>query len=254
MAPNTRSTPQDFGEALKGTRTAAGVALETIADKTKISLRALSALEAGEFARLPNRVFARMFLRQYLELVGVAPEEWLLAFEAAWQRHDDSRQPTPFRPPVPIRRRRVGPWVVGLALVTAGVVGVVLVEERPHELRPPAVPPTPEPVAVAAAPTPESPRPVDTPVPPSPGVLVVRTGQAPCWVEVRVTGEKPSSRLLQASTTWEVAAGGKEIDLVLGDAGAASVEYMGEVRNPVGPRGAVAKIHLVGNAAPRPAR
>jgi hypothetical protein len=69
-------------------------------------------------------------------------------------------------------------------------------------------------------------------------------------VEIRIAGEKPMSRLLEAGETWEVGAGGKEVELVLGDAGVATVAYMGEVRSPAGAPGAVARFHMGG--APKP--
>jgi cytoskeleton protein RodZ len=251
MGPSAKNTPQEFGEALRTARSAAGIALESIAERTKIPLRTLSALEAGNFARLPNRVFARMFVRQCLELLGRSPDEWLPAFEAAWQRHDESRNFVPAQPPVPIRKRRVGPWVVGLGLVAVGVAIVLLMEEKPHG-GPPAVL-TATPPVVAAVP-PSDPTPAPTPPPatpePKPGVLTIRTGEAPCWVEVRIAGEKPMTRLLEAGATWEVGAGGKEVELVLGDAGVATVAYMGEVRSPAGAPGAVARFHM--GTAPKP--
>lgn len=255
MGPPPKTTPQELGEALKGTRAAAGMALETIAERTKISLRTLSALEAGNFARLPSRVFARMFLRQYLELLGRSPDDWIPAFEAAWQKYDESRQLVPVHPAVPIRRRRVGPWLVGLGLVAAGIVGVLLVEQKSRDVQTALPSRMPQTTAVSpvVAPTPSPPTPVDTPVP-RPEMLVVRTGQAPCWVEVRIASEKPVTRLLQAGATWEVPAGGREVELLLGDAGAASVEYMGEVRSPAGAPGAVARLRLTASPAPKPER
>jgi cytoskeleton protein RodZ len=255
MGPPPKTTPQEFGEALRSTRSAAGIALDTIAERTKISLQTLSALEAGNFGRMPNRVFARMFLRQYLELLGRSPDDWMSAFEAAWQRYDEFRQLVPAHPEVPVRRRRVGPWLVGLGLVAAGVVGVLLVEQRPRDAQTVLASPTPQTTATfpMTAPTPAPPGPVETPAP-RPDMLVVRTGQAPCWVEVRIASEKPVARLLQAGTTWEVPAGGREVELMLGDAGAASVEYMGEVRSPAGAPGAVARFRLTGSPAPKPER
>jgi cytoskeleton protein RodZ len=255
MALASKLTPHEFGEALRAARSGAGVALEMIAERTKIPMRTLSALETGEFAKLPNRVFARMFLRQILESLGRSPDEWLPAFDAAWQRFEDSRQLVPLQPSPPIRRRRVGPWFVGLGLVAVGVAAALLIAEKPARRR--HLPPPPIPLPVAAVPAPEpaaeptaaAPEPTATPVS-APGLLVVRTGAGPCWVEVRVAGEAPVSRLLAAGTTWEVEGGGREVELVVGDAGAVSVEYMGETRSPAGAPGAVARFRMAGAAKP----
>jgi cytoskeleton protein RodZ len=263
MVPSSRATPGEFGEALKGARAASGIALEGIAERTKISLRMLAALEAGSFGKLPDRVFARMFLRQYLDIVGLPATEWLKRFEAAWQMYDDASKPNVVLPAPPIRRTRLGPWAVGLMLVAFGVAGVVLVANRsaPRTAVAPAplpAPPAPvaEPMAPAAAPplAAPAPTPAELPAPPPQGVLIVRAETAPCWVEVHVAGEKTASRLLPARSTWQVDAAGKDVDLLLGDAGAASVEYLGKVRRPAGASGAVARIHLEGSqpAAPHP--
>lgn len=255
MTPLTKATPREFGQALKHVRESAGVSLEAIAAHTKIGGRMLAAIEDGEFGRLPNQVFVRMFVRQYLELVGASPEEWLPGFDAAWRRFVESSQSFPIAPSLPVKRRRLGSWMIGLALVAAGVAGVLLVERRQG----PSAPETAEAPALAAAPSPPAAPPTPTTTPPvqpapaatpPPTTLVVRALQAPCWVEVRVAGEKASSRLLAAGAAWELAADGKQIDLVLGDAGAASVAYMGDVRSPAGRPGEVARIHLAGNASP----
>jgi len=264
MGPPAGRTPREFGEALASARAAAGVSLESIADRTKISIHALRALESGDFAKLPNRVFARMFLRQYLEHVGVPQAEWLPAFEAAWQRLQESSQPFALRPPAPVRRSRAGSWVVGLVIVVAGVVSVLLVERSQRGAKRVSSPPAP--VAAALVPTaarrqtsaaeataliPTAAREATAAAAPTPAAadlsaLVVRTAESSCWVEVHVAGETPMSRLLAPGAVWAIAAGGKEVDLVFGNAGAASVEYMGEVRSPVGSAGAVARIHLAG--------
>lgn len=260
MTPLTKATPREFGQALKHARESAGLTLEAIAARTKIGGRTLAAFEDGEFGRLPSRVFARMFVRQYLELIGAAPDEWLPEFDAAWRRFAESSQSFPIGPSPPMKKRHLGPWMIGLALVAAGVAGVLLVERRQG---PPPADTTEVPALAAAQQTPAAPS-APTPAPPlqptppaqpapaapPPTTLVVRTLQAPCWVEVRIAGERSSSRLLAAGTTWEVAAGGREIDLVLGDAGAVSVAYMGDVRSPAGRPGEVARIHFAGNAPP----
>ncbi|MGV8042135.1 MAG: RodZ domain-containing protein [Thermoanaerobaculaceae bacterium] len=58
------------------------------------------------------------------------------------------------------------------------------------------------------------------------------------------------SRLMPAGSAWEVAAGGKQVELVLGDAGAIeAVEYLGETRTELGRSGEVMRLVLAGAAA-----
>ena len=112
-----------------------------------------------------------------------------------------------------------------------------------RESRAPAPAPAPmRPLAPPAPATPAAPEAASRP-----GALVIRTGKSACWVEVRVAGEAAASRLLQADSAWEIGAAGKNVDLVLGDAGAASIEYLGHTQSPAGRPGEVAHIHLTGN-------
>ncbi len=52
-------------------RSRSGRTLEQIADTTKISIRFLRAIEAGDFGQLPGGIFTRSYLRQYAEQVGI---------------------------------------------------------------------------------------------------------------------------------------------------------------------------------------
>ncbi len=262
MIALTKITARDFGSALKAAREEAHATLEAMSERTKISTRMLAALEAGEFGKLPNLVFAKMFTRQYLEFIGERPELWLQAFDAAWRKSADSSQPFAILPAAPVRRRRVGPWLVGSALVGAGIVGVILVENRQRSVNPPTLvalaTPAPRPTAAAAPgsvaqePAAGGPQPAAAAQQPAarPDTLTIKTGESSCWVEVRVAGESPASKLLAAGAVWEVAAAGRDVDLVLGDAGAASVEYLGQARNPAGRPGEVAHLHLQGSSGP----
>jgi cytoskeletal protein RodZ len=55
-----------------------GISLEEIAERTKISLRFLHAIEAEEFEKLPGGIFNTSYLRQYAEAIGF-DESMLLA-------------------------------------------------------------------------------------------------------------------------------------------------------------------------------
>lgn len=70
-----KSDPDHVGDILKQTREAKGVSLEKISDRSNISLRYLQAIEHNQLNLLPNDVFARSFIRQYAQLVGLDGEE-----------------------------------------------------------------------------------------------------------------------------------------------------------------------------------
>ena len=46
-----------------------GVTLEQIAERTKISMRFLRAIEEGEYVKLPGGIFATSYLRQYAAVI-----------------------------------------------------------------------------------------------------------------------------------------------------------------------------------------
>lgn len=63
-------------------RRRAGVSLEGISDRTKISTRFLRAIESEEFLKLPGGVFNTSYIRQYAVEIGY-PEQDLLSHYAA---------------------------------------------------------------------------------------------------------------------------------------------------------------------------
>jgi cytoskeletal protein RodZ len=59
-------------------RESRGISLEQIADATKISLRSLRAIEAGDFGKLPGGVYNTSYIRQYCRAIEF-DEDALLA-------------------------------------------------------------------------------------------------------------------------------------------------------------------------------
>lgn len=70
-----------FGEELRRAREARGLDLEAICATTKVPLRHIRNLEAGEFAELPGGVFRRGFVRSYLGAVGLEESIWMRRFD-----------------------------------------------------------------------------------------------------------------------------------------------------------------------------
>jgi len=56
--------------------------LRQIADATKLSVRALEALERNDITRLPGGIYSRGLVRAYAEQIGADPEETIQAFIA----------------------------------------------------------------------------------------------------------------------------------------------------------------------------
>lgn len=77
-----------LGKSLKAEREARGVALESIADATKISMRHLRALEQDRFNELPGGVFARGIVQGYCRFVGIEEQPWLDRFQQVRQASD----------------------------------------------------------------------------------------------------------------------------------------------------------------------
>src|SRR5436309_12459149 len=72
----------DCGRSLREARERRGVTLRQIANATKISVRALEALERNDIKRLPGGIFSRAFVRSYASEVGLDPEAAVRDFMA----------------------------------------------------------------------------------------------------------------------------------------------------------------------------
>lgn len=70
-----------IGESLRSTREAKGISLEQAEEDTKIRKRYLQALEDGEYDVIPGRVYAKGFLRNYANYLGLDQEEVMLEYK-----------------------------------------------------------------------------------------------------------------------------------------------------------------------------
>ena len=66
---------------LPKSRRTKGISLEEIAERTKISLRFLRAIEAEEFDKLPGGIFNTSYLRQYAAAIGYNESELLAHYD-----------------------------------------------------------------------------------------------------------------------------------------------------------------------------
>src|SRR5262245_10167602 len=160
-------TATDFGSKLREARERRGISLRQIANATKISVRALEALERNDIARLPGGIFSRAFVRSYAVEVGLDPEATIQDF-VAYFPHDSvtAGHPTSNQgedPDAFESSRRAASTFLGLVTISAVVVGALLYfgvvgRGTPAATSPPAAilpaePPKPsEPPAASATP------------------------------------------------------------------------------------------------------
>lgn len=71
LSPNSNSNGMALGQRLRQAREAKGISLEEASQQTHILKRHLVALEAGDFAALPQPTFARGFAQSYGRFLGL---------------------------------------------------------------------------------------------------------------------------------------------------------------------------------------
>ena len=74
-----------FGVDLRQEREHRGVTLETMCASTKLSIRQLHDVEAGNFRELPGGIFRKGFVRSYLKALGLDEPLWLERYEASYR-------------------------------------------------------------------------------------------------------------------------------------------------------------------------
>ena len=151
----------DFGSRLREARERKGVSLREIANATKISVRALEALERNDISHLPGGIFSRSFVRAYAAEAGLDPDETVddfvrqfphdsvIAGHAASVHVDDSDDESNRR------TARVVARLIGISVPVAGLVLYLGVANRraqpmndPTKRNLPETKPAPSPVAM----------------------------------------------------------------------------------------------------------
>src|SRR5262244_260318 len=89
-APAPLSAPRSCSLDLTQSRKRAGISLEQIAERTKISLRFLRAIEAEEFEKLPGGIFTTSYLRQYAAAIGYGESKLLAHYDGIIQPGGDA--------------------------------------------------------------------------------------------------------------------------------------------------------------------
>ena len=86
-----RLEQETFGPVLRAARERRGVTLKQLAAETKLSIELWEALEDNNLARWPKRVFARSYVRDYAERVGLDADEVVNEFCRLFPEWGDRR-------------------------------------------------------------------------------------------------------------------------------------------------------------------
>lgn len=147
---------KDLGQALREVRSSMQLDPRDVAQQLHIRAKYLTALEDGDIEVMPGKVYARGYLRQYAEFLGLNADEVTEAFDkvGTGQRHVKYFVPEPTS-----RNYQPGVLLVVIALAAVALVYLYWYRANNHNILPPdheMVAPVPErllnPVAVGPQP------------------------------------------------------------------------------------------------------
>lgn len=243
-----------LGRRLREAREARGWSIAEVAAVTKISSRALAAIEREAFDALPQGIFRRAYVRAFAAAVGLDGDGLARAYVEQFE-------PPPIALPVPPRwSERAGwepvPLIGALALAGVLVTAAVVLSSRHDGSGAAALEAIePEPVAVTPA------HAIDTPVPR--GDATALTGRAPARVRLRLETTRQSwiSAISDGSRVVHRLVGAGEvlvldaettIELRVGDAGAVSYSIDGRAPRVLGAAGQPLTVHFTAEGQPPP--
>lgn len=119
---DTAPKPLNVGMALREAREAQGMSVHDVADRVKFAPKQVEALEANDFAHLPQTTFLRGFVRSYARVLQLDEAPLLAALPA-----DPAKQPVARNPAVNVDFPTVRSLRRINVLWLAGALGVALV-------------------------------------------------------------------------------------------------------------------------------
>jgi cytoskeleton protein RodZ len=111
------------GLLLRGAREARGLSIEEVADRLRLNVALVLAMEEDRLGLLGAPVFARGHLRNYASLVGASEREVMDAFEAG-EVPEPTFLPALDRAPI-VRSRSRRVWIAGVVVVAAAAAAAL---------------------------------------------------------------------------------------------------------------------------------
>ena len=143
---------QDIGHYLRDVRESLGLDLRDIGQQLNIRPKYLIALESGTLDALPGKVYARGYVQNYAEFLGLDKDEIASAFDRVVEKKETAY----FRPEPGSKGYQPGMLVIGLAILAMLVMYVYWYQSEHAAVETPlevSVPPVPDRLA--------NPQPVD---------------------------------------------------------------------------------------------
>jgi len=157
------------GQAFVAARQAQNLSITDVANRLKLSVHQVQALEQGAYDRLPGAVFVRGFTRNYARLLKLDPEEMVRVVDAHLPRAAE-RSGSAGETNIPMPAKNSGRWPLVAGVAAVVFLGAALVDvlwpETPSTSSTAAVAPgspaPPPQAATPAAPSAPSALPADT--------------------------------------------------------------------------------------------
>jgi len=124
---------ESVGEFFRQVRETKGLTVDEVASKTRIRTDFVKALEEGNFAKLPDQVFARGFVRSYARSLGLDEEDAIHRFiqsAGAFYEKQGERERLRQRQVEEERRRKANRKAVGIAIAVAIVTLIFLLSRE----------------------------------------------------------------------------------------------------------------------------
>ena len=264
-AEEKMSPPQETFPELKDMREARGLSLRAIFETTRVGLVNLTAVENGDYNRLPPPVYARNFIRKYARAIGVDEKPILDRYEKHLESLKPPQEETEVRKPWPETGRRYRFLFMSLtAVIAAGIlVSAIFLYDQGGKLSSPA------PVVESPSPAQVIPVPAQTAAVPNVPAQITASKSAPApagksiltpaaagkmyhlaieareltWIRITEDRNPSYQALLKPGEKIERMAS-DYFQLDIGNAGGINLTFQGKPLGSIGKRGQVIHMRL----------
>jgi cytoskeleton protein RodZ len=128
---------ESIGEFFKQVRETKGLTIDEVASKTRIRTDFVKALEEGNFAKLPDQVFARGFVRSYARSLGLDEDDAIQRFSqssGAYYDKQGERERLKVRQAEEDRKRKANRKAVAIAIGIAILTLIFLLSREQSSL------------------------------------------------------------------------------------------------------------------------